>query len=167
MADGNMVATEGEAPQAGGRRRWVRRAVILAVVVGVIWVLLHLVGLDGVAMAYFHGWRAAGNDLASGRARFLSCRCDISGQFDDQTGLTVYGTGYPANAVLAQAFIHAYNTTIHRYIRDHGLPSNSKKAWSGILMDVQRYWDRQTAVRPPDVIPRTGRPRRSRGTESH
>jgi len=72
---------------------------------------------------------------------------------DEETGLTVYGTGYPGS----DTFAAGYNREVRRYIRKHGLPANSMKQWAPVLLDLAKYWKEQSAgSAPAAVLPNAG-----------
>jgi len=129
-----------------------KRLVALAVTVLVLGGLFYFFGGYDLWQAYRDGVHLAEQHLRDGRARLYENRCDLSGELDPETGLSVYGLGFSTEPVTDGLFVQGYNGTVRAHIRRHGLPANSKKAWLGILTRMSDYWVQQQDSQPPTAL---------------
>ena len=166
------MTTKIEASDAGSReqtprkkRRRIRKIIITSAVLGVVYGLFWFVGGHGILMAYLEGRAHARSDIRNGKAVLRVMSCYSSPGMDPETGLTVYGTGYPAEPMKTSYYVRGYNDQIRLHIRLNGLPWNSKKPWMGILFDLEKYWEEESRVRSPVVIIPNGEAIESRGCQ--
>jgi hypothetical protein len=129
-------------------------AVVLTVVAAGVAVPLGRVALEKwhYERAYRRGVSDARQSLARNDATIFAygLRGAID-NFDPATGLSISGTGCLVDEDV-RGYVAGNNETIHAYIRKHGVPSNSRKAWASELSNLAAYVAASTAAGSTSVL---------------
>lgn len=102
---------------------------------------------DGVLAALSRGWPACFFTFCAGFPHGLTPQTGhlLPSNLDEATGLPVHWVWGPQRSDQVQA-VHGHNEGVWEWIKNHGLPWNSRKPWLKEITDPKRYVETESAL---------------------